>query len=198
MALRSASAGALLGISLYTGCDLASDVYTYSVLRRKAMALAEESALLRSLLGAPPYNTAAWYNATMAYSAHRQVAQVTFGVTSPAAKRGTDITVKGARRPGYASNFLYNLLGPGEWDMLSCTAMFPAEGGVAQPRSLMPQPERAALPLTREGQASGEGAQVPQAAPKRGWSWPRWLGGGRSSTPGSAQLQQAQQPSAGS
>jgi hypothetical protein len=36
-----------------------------------------------------------------------------------------------------ANTFIYNLLGSGEWRIISCDAMFPAGGGLVRPQSLL-------------------------------------------------------------
>ena len=38
-----------------------------------------------------------------------------------------------------ANTFIYNVLGPGEWQLLDCDAMFPSGGGLVKPQSLLPQ-----------------------------------------------------------
>jgi hypothetical protein len=163
-ALKSAIGGALLGGAVYVGADLASDVYTVGVLRRQSLALAQQHAELRALLGAAadsPLQPGPLWQSTLAFAQGGHVAHCTFPVAGPAA--GTDIVMRAARRPGYRSTFLYNFVGPGEWDVLTCSAMFPGAGGLAQARSLLPKPEVSveaaaqAARVRRPGAAGGGG-----------------------------------------
>lgn len=134
--LRAGLSGVLFGGVLYLAGDTASDLLTYAALRRQALALAAADEQLAALLG-PPLSTGAWYDATLAFSHHDRIAAATFQLRGAA--RVTDLSVKAGRAPGYRSNLLYNLLGPGTWSLLSCQAMVPGEGGLVTPRSLLPE-----------------------------------------------------------
>jgi hypothetical protein len=84
-----------------------------------------------------PYTSGSWYDATLAFSHREKVAHCTFQLRGT--KGVTDVAVKAGRQPGYKSNVLYNILGPGTWQVLSCQAMVPGEGGLVQARSLLPE-----------------------------------------------------------
>jgi hypothetical protein len=65
-------------------------------------------------------------------------------------KQITDVTVRGLRGAGSASRAIYNIWGPGAWTIVDCTAMFPAGGGLVQPKSLLP----ATAPKKTQGDTS--------------------------------------------
>lgn len=139
--LRSAVLGALAGGAAYVSADVASDIYTVSTLRSKALEVAQGHGELAQLLGngqeggGGALRPGPLYATTLAYGQGGHIAHCTFALQG--SSRATDVIVRGARRAGYRSNFLYNFLGPGEWELLSCQAMFPEEGGVAAPRHLI-------------------------------------------------------------
>lgn len=105
-----------------------------------------------------PYTTGSWYDATLAFSHRDKVAHCTFQLKGT--KGVTDIAVKAGRQPGYKSNVLYNILGPGTWQVLSCQAMVPSEGGLVQARSLLPEHRQE----QQQGQAGHAAAAVAAAA----------------------------------
>lgn len=53
----------------------------------------------------------------------------------------SDVSVRAARPPDspYTWNLAYNLIGPGRWDVVVCSAMMPGGGGLAKPKNLLPQ-----------------------------------------------------------
>eukprot|EP00878_Enallax_costatus_P018674 GHUV01019671.1.p1 GENE.GHUV01019671.1~~GHUV01019671.1.p1 ORF type:complete len:191 (+),score=61.01 GHUV01019671.1:2-574(+) len=134
---------------MYLAGDQASDMITYSKLHSQAMELVAKDDLIPQMIGAP-YSSGAWYDATLAFSHRDKVAHCTFQLKG---SRGvTDIAVKGGRQPGYRSNILYNMIGPGVWQLLSCQVMVPSEGGLVAPRSLMP--EHKEQPQQQSGRAA--------------------------------------------
>ena len=134
---KSGVGGVACGVFLYFVGDTLNDFYIYNVMHSKAIDLAKNDDGLLELVGTP-FKSGAWYNATLGFSHHDHVAHCSFQLTG--AKRTTDIVVKAGRQIGsYRSTLLYNVLGPGTWDLLSCQAMFPGAGGLAEPRSLMPE-----------------------------------------------------------
>jgi hypothetical protein len=134
--LRSAIGGVAFGGFLYLVGDTASDYLTYSRLRAAAVELADQDEELKQLVGLP-YTTGFWYNSTLGFSHRDKVAHCTFQLQG--SRRVTDIAVKAGRQQGFKSNVLYNILGPGTWNLLSCQAMVPSEGGLVEARSLIPQ-----------------------------------------------------------
>jgi hypothetical protein len=136
-ALRSGLKGLALGVFIYYTGDTLNDIYVYSVLHDMGVALANEDPEVASLIGAP-FKSGAWYNATLGFSHRSNVAHVSFQLTG--SQRTTDIVVRAGRDPGgWRNNILYNLLGPRKWELLSCQAMVPGPGGLAHPRSIMPE-----------------------------------------------------------
>ncbi len=107
---------------------------------------------------------------------------------TPARAQGTrqitDVTVRGLRGGGWVNRALYNVVGPGAWTVVDCTAMFPAGGGLVAPRSLLPKTahpaagadkahppprkEAAAAPATAAQQQAEGGAQR-----RTWWGWVR-------------------------
>ena len=128
--------GLALGGFLYLVGDTASDYLTFSSVRAAALQLAEQDAELKQLVG-QPYTTGMWYNSTLGFSHRDKVAHCTFQLQG--SQRVTDIAVKAGRQHGPKSNVLYNIIGPGTWRLISCQAMVPSEGGLVQPRSLLPE-----------------------------------------------------------
>jgi hypothetical protein len=136
-ALRSGLKGLALGVFIYYTGDTLNDIYVYSVLHDMGVALANEDPEVASLIGAP-FKSGAWYNATLGFSHRDKVAHMSFQLTG--SQRTTDIVVRAGREPdGWRNNILYNLLGPRKWELLSCQAMVPGPGGLAHPRSIMPE-----------------------------------------------------------
>lgn len=84
-------------------------------------------------------------------------------------KQITDISVKSARPGGgFSHKALYNIVGPGTWTIIDCTAMFPSGGGLVKPKSLMPfgkpgEDGDSSCPLPEQPAAAGS---APGAAPK--------------------------------
>jgi hypothetical protein len=160
--LRGAAGGLALGGFLYLVGDTASDLLTYRALHGAALELVAADEQLVGLVGAP-YTTGAWYNATLGFSHRDRVAHCTFQLQG--SRRVSDVAVKAGRASaGPASVILYNLAArPGGWRLLSCQAMVPAEGGLVQPRSLMPE-HREDEQAQKGGGASGGGGLSPAAA----------------------------------
>ena len=75
------------------------------------------------------------------FSAGRNIAQCAFQLQGQ--RQITDITVRGLRQPGMTNTCLYNVLGPGVWTVVDCTAMFPSGGGMVKPQSLLPGSKKA-------------------------------------------------------
>jgi hypothetical protein len=124
-----------------------------------------------------PYTTGAWYDATLAFSHRDKIAHCTFQLRGT--KGVTDVAVKAGRQPGYKSNVLYNILGPGTWQVVSCQAMVPGEGGLVQARSLLPE-HRQELQQGRAGHAAAAAAgcqpcQQQQQQQQASGSWWRRL-----------------------
>eukprot|EP00879_Flechtneria_rotunda_P022801 GHRR01024081.1.p1 GENE.GHRR01024081.1~~GHRR01024081.1.p1 ORF type:complete len:160 (-),score=20.24 GHRR01024081.1:1051-1530(-) len=132
--VRSGLGGLAFGAVLYIAGDTASDLITYNKLHGQAMQLVRLDRYLIQMVG-EPYTNGAWYNATLAFSHRDKVAHCTFQLQG--SKGVTDISVKAGRKPGYRSNILYNTIGTGTWDVLSCQAMVPSKGGLVKARSLM-------------------------------------------------------------
>lgn len=132
---KRAAGGVVLGGFVYLSADTASDLYTCYVLRQQALQIAHSNQNVADLVGRP-YVPSPWYTTMLGFSHQDRLAHVSFQVTGPL--RTTDIIVRGTRQSGYGSNILYNLLGPRSWDVLTCAAMFPTEGGLAEPKSIMP------------------------------------------------------------
>lgn len=134
--LRSTVGGIAFGGFLYLVGDTASDYLTFSRLRTAALELVQQDSELQQLVGTP-YTTGFWYNSTLGFSHREKVAHCTFQLQG--SRRVTDVAVKAGRQHGPKSNILYNLIGPGTWQLISCQAMVPSEGGLVQPRSLLPE-----------------------------------------------------------
>jgi hypothetical protein len=134
--VRSTLGGVAFGGFLYLVGDTASDYLTFSRLRAAALELAGQNSELEQLVG-QPYTTGLWYNSTLGFSHRDQVAHCTFQLQG--SQRVTDVVVKAGRQQGPKSNILYNIIGPGTWHIISCQAMVPSEGGLVQPRSLLPE-----------------------------------------------------------
>lgn len=173
--------GAVFGAAVYFAADTASDVYTFFAVRRAALARARASPDVAALLG-EPLSPGPWYDGTLGFSHRDRVAHVTFQVAGAA--RTTDVVARAARRrEGPRANVLYNAVGPGQWELVTCSAMFPGEGGLAAPRSIMePQPP----PGGGGGGGAGGGAageclpcQQQQQQPRKSGGWWRWWGRAR-------------------
>lgn len=133
--LRTTAAGLFLGCTIYATVDVLGDYTTYSILRDKALLLAAESEELKAQIG-QPFKEGPWYNASIGFTQSGNVVACTFQLLG--AKQITDVTVRAVRKADSVPNMLYNLMGPGDWKLMDCAAMFPAGGGMARPRSLMP------------------------------------------------------------
>eukprot|EP00775_Hariotina_reticulata_P006480 gene6480-biopygen8274 len=169
--IASGVKGLMFGGMMYLTGDTVSDLLVYSKLHSQAMHLVLHDSQLADTIG-QPYQSGPWYNATLAFSHRDKVAHCTFQVKG--SRSVTDIAVKAGRRAGYSSNILYNLFGPGTWELLSCQAMMPSEGGLVQARSLMPEHQQdqqvlqhGAQPATSTAcngsSSSTQPCQVPQA-----------------------------------
>eukprot|EP00955_Chlamydomonas_euryale_P105314 365630-Chlamydomonas_euryale.AAC.28 len=134
-----AAAGAILGVALYMGADSVGELTTFVLLRRQALALAEDNEALKKQIG-EPYTTGPWYNARIGFSRGANIAMCSFQLQGT--QQITDVTVRGIRKPGVQNTFLYNAIGAGEWSLIDCTAMFPSGGGLVKPQSLMPPPSQ--------------------------------------------------------
>ncbi|GFR51365.1 hypothetical protein Agub_g13790 [Astrephomene gubernaculifera] len=132
--LRTAAAGALLGVSFYVGQDVVGEYTTYCILRDHALAIANKDEQLEAQIG-KPYVDGPWYNASIGFTQTGHIAAVTFPLKG--SSQITDVSVRAVRRPGVSSTALYNLTS-GEWKVLDCSAMAPQAGGMVKPRSLMP------------------------------------------------------------
>ena len=133
--LRTAAAGALLGVGIYVGADVVGEYTTYKALRAHGVALAAKDEALLAQLG-EPFSDGPWWNASIGFTQSGHIAAITFPLKG--SRQITDVTVRAVRRPGLSNTALYNLLG-GEWKLLDCNAMTPQPGGMVRPRSLMPQ-----------------------------------------------------------
>ena len=135
------------------------DMSTFLILRGSAIKLAEANESLKAQIG-HPYTLGPWYNARIGFSPNRNMSNCVFQLQG--VNQITDINVR-AIRPSivtpedhqsgdqkspkgvslidriYANTFIYNLLGSGEWRLVSCDAMFPAGGGLVKPQSLLMQ-----------------------------------------------------------
>jgi hypothetical protein len=196
--LKPAATGAVFGCILYFAADTASDIYTFCSVRRAALERVRASADVAALVG-EPFRPAPWYDGALGFSHRDRVAHCTFQVVG--AQRTTDVTARAARRQGPKVNFLYNAFGDGAWDLVTCQAMFPGEGGLAAPRNLMePLPVVAAaqqqqqaaaaakaagecLPCQQQQGGGKAGQQQPAASGGRSWWW--WWGGSSSGSSGS-------------
>jgi len=160
--LKPAAAGAVCGCALYFAADTASDIYTFCAVRRQALERVRASSDVAALIG-EPFASGPWYNGTLGFSHRDRVAHCTFQVVGSA--RTTDVVARAARRPGMKVNFLYNAFGGGQWDLITCQAMFPGEGGLAAPRNLMePLPVVAALQGAAAVAVAGGGGVSSKAA----------------------------------
>ncbi len=160
--VHTAIAGCILGVGLYVATDVAGEYTTYVILRDQATKLAEDSDRLKKQLG-HPFSLGPWYNArigelgmdacahdpcptdiklpvcTSGFSAGRNIAQCSFQLQGQT--QITDLTVRGIRKTGVLNTLMYNVMGPGEWKLIQCTAMFPSGGGLVRPESLIPEPD---------------------------------------------------------
>lgn len=194
--LRSAIGGVAFGGLLYLVGDTASDYLTFSRLRAAAVDLADQDEELKQLVGLP-YTTGFWYNSTLGFSHREKVAHCTFQLQG--SRRVTDIAVKGGRQQGFKSNVLYNILGPGTWNLLSCQAMVPSEGGLVEARSLIPQhreereQQQQQLLLKHQQHQQPQLQQQHAAGSSKSW-WP-WRRGSSSSSSSAAAAGVQQQQS---
>ncbi|KAG2484681.1 hypothetical protein HYH03_016510 [Edaphochlamys debaryana] len=147
--LKTAAAGALLGVSTYVGTDVLGEYTTYCALRNLGLAYAAKDEQLEAQIG-KPYDDGPWYNASIGFTQSGHIAAVTFPLKG--SRQITDVTVRAVRRPGLTGALLYNLTG-GEWKVLDCNAMAPQPGGMVKPRSLLPQQ---AVPKVVDGKIQGE------------------------------------------
>jgi hypothetical protein len=137
---RVALGGALLAGVVGLSADLANDVVTYSILKEQAVELAGKDESLCELIG-EPFVTGPWYSSSIGFTHKGHIATSTFQLTGT--KRATDVQVRAVRRTGYPLTLLYNLVGPAEWQLMTCQAMMPGSGGLAQPKNLLPVPPKA-------------------------------------------------------
>ncbi|KAG2432337.1 hypothetical protein HYH02_013056 [Chlamydomonas schloesseri] len=142
--LKTAAAGALLGVSVYVGADVLGEYTTYIALRDQGLKYASQDAALVEQIG-QPFQDGPWYNASIGFTQSGHIAAVTFPLRG--SKQITDVTVRAVRRPGLSSTAIYNLSG-GEWKVLDASAMAPQPGGMVKPRSIMPAQ---AVPKVVEG-----------------------------------------------
>lgn len=201
--VRPTVTGVALGCIMYLAADTASDIYTFCVVRRKALERVRNSTEVAGLVG-EPYKACPWYDGTLFFSHRDHVAHVSFQLIGSA--RTTDVVARASRQPGMRLNMLYNALGTGEWDLVTCQAMFPGEGGLAQPRNLMdPLPvvaakskqEAAAQAAAAAAHAQPGGVAAPKCLPCKqqqqqqlrnqrssqwSWLWWWWGSGGAGST----------------
>jgi hypothetical protein len=174
--LKAFAKGAAGGCLAYFAADTASDVYTFFAVRRAALERVAASADVAGLVGAP-WAPGPWYNGTLGFSHRDRVAHVTFAVAGAA--RSTDVSTRAARRPGPRSNILYNAFGAGVWDLVTCQAMFPGEGGLATPRNLMEPLPAVAAKETAEAAATGAAECLPcQQQQQQQQQQQRWQRGG--------------------
>lgn len=143
--LRTAAAGGFLGCTVYASVDVLGDYTTYSILRDQALALAADSEELKTQIG-QPFTHGPWYNASIGFTGSGNVVACTFQLLG--AKQITDVTVRAVRKADMVPNVWYNLMGAADWRIMDCNAMFPAGGGMARPRSLMPA--HAPMPMTAD------------------------------------------------
>jgi hypothetical protein len=195
--LRSALAGFVLGITLYAGGDVANDILAFQILRSQARELADNDEELLEQIGSP-LKYGPWYNSSIGFTHRGGIAQCTFQLVG--SKQITDVNVRGIRGPGYASNLLYNTIGPRKWDLMMCTAMMPGGGGTVKPKTLLKQPPRSSDDGTAaEHEAAAEGASEAPAAAEAtaahaaGASPPSAAGAGAATAAASAAQQQEQQ-----
>ncbi|KAG2427295.1 hypothetical protein HXX76_012491 [Chlamydomonas incerta] len=132
--LKTAAAGALLGISVYVGADVLGEYTTYTALRDEGLKYAAQDSALVAQIG-QPFQDGPWYNASIGFTQSGHIASVTFPLKG--SKQITDVTVRAVRRPGVSSTAIYNLTS-GEWKVLDATAMAPQPGGMVKPRSIVP------------------------------------------------------------
>jgi hypothetical protein len=179
--VRSAMAGFVLGVTLYAGGDVVNDILTFQILRSQASALANDDEELLEQIGSP-LKHGPWYNSTIGFTHKGGIAQCTFQLLG--SKQITDVNVKGIRGPGYASNLLYNTIGPGKWDLMMCTAMMPGGGGTVKPKPLMKNPAR----HSDDGTASGHEAEAegPSEGPAATEATASAAAAGASSSPSAA------------
>lgn len=194
----SALAGFVLGITLYAGGDVANDILAFQILRSQARELADEDEELLEQIGSP-LKYGPWYNSSIGFTHRGGIAQCTFQLVG--SKQITDVNVRGIRGPGYASNLLYNTIGPRKWDLMMCTAMMPGGGGTVKPKTLLKQPPRPSDDGNAAGHesAAAEGASgAPAAAEAKashaaGASPPPPAGAGAATAAGSTAQQEQQQ-----
>ncbi|KAL6762401.1 hypothetical protein V8C86DRAFT_1825070 [Haematococcus lacustris] len=140
--LKSASVGFIGGVLIWGVGDVLGELTTFTALRSKGITLANDNTALKEQIGYP-FSVGSWYDSSIGFSAGGKMAQCKFSLKTnmlQGTKQITDVTVRGIRKDGVASNALYNLMGPGTWSVLDCTAMFPSGGGMVSPQSLLPSP----------------------------------------------------------
>ena len=112
------------------------ELLLYRLCREAAMLRARSHPALASALGGGPLAEAAWYNASLSSSRDGTSASCTIPVSG--AKAGSDVVVRVLRAEGgLMPRLLYNALGPGRWEVLTCDALLPAGGGLPRRLSLL-------------------------------------------------------------
>lgn len=111
--------------AVYLVCDTLSDVVTLRACQALVLPLAAQSKQLAGELGTP-IAAGPMFSARLRVSETGRLVQCQFRLDGT--QRSSDATAT-VRRPPYASSFLYNLTGPGTWELLHCHVLVGAVPG---------------------------------------------------------------------
>lgn len=131
---RAVGGAVLGGLFAYALADATNDAVTYSLLKRQAMQTVEEHVELKQQLGCP-YAPGPWYNSSITFTHAGHIANMTF--TLHGAQSSTEVSLRAVRRTFPWGTLLYNLVGPGEWQVVVMEALVPSGGGLPRAMSLL-------------------------------------------------------------
>jgi hypothetical protein len=105
--------------AVYLVCDATSDVITMRECQKLVLPLAARHEQLCSALQ-PPIQAGSMFASSLRTSATGSLVQCNFPLVGQKRTSNVSATV---RRQAYATPFLYNLIGPGKWELTNCLVL---------------------------------------------------------------------------
>lgn len=99
-----------------------------------------------------------WYDASVVFTHHGMV--VSLNVPMRGRAKSSDVLIRAVRKDGVASPLLYNLFGPGTWDIMCMDALVGMHSNRMLSVSLLDTPER---PQLQHGPDGPDGSEVQSA-----------------------------------
>jgi hypothetical protein len=122
----SGATASLVGCGVvYMACDTLSDVVTLRACQQLVLPRAAANEQLVGELGVP-IAAGPMYSSSLRTSASGRMVQCQFRLDGQLCSSDVTATV---RRPPYASSWLYNLVGPGTWELIFCHVLVGAAPG---------------------------------------------------------------------